>query len=279
MCVWGGVGDKTSAPLFLKMSVKKHKRGDIREDGKMFWRYRKDKKGLDFLLIEEWLTPEKYEKYYAKQNDWAEKNQERFFKLKLNWRIKNRDRILKNQSIYRSNLENKKRMQQYHSEYMQNPKNKKRKKEYCSIWYRKNRERILKRQAEYYQNEEIKQRRNEYLKSLHLTNPQAALARRIRKRIRCALRSVNACKSGKTVELIGCSFKFLKQHIESQFKKGMAWDKPNSFHIDHIRPLSSFDLNDPEQQKIACHWTNLQPLSPIENLKKGAKIYPHILNV
>ena len=40
----------------------------------------------------------------------------------------------------------------------------------------------------------------------------------------------------------------------------------------NIKPLSSFDLTDPEQQKAACHWTNLQPLSPIENMKKGAKI-------
>jgi hypothetical protein len=170
-------------------------------------------------------------------------------------------------------------MSQYHSEYMQNPENKKRKKEYCQNWYRENRERILKRQSEYYQQKEVKRKRRAYERSVILTNPQAAVAKRIRKRIRAALRSVNANKSGRTVELIGCSFKFLKEYIENQFTADMSWDKPHSFHIDHIRPLASFDLTDSEQLKIACHYTNLQPLSPIENIKKGAKIYPNILNV
>jgi hypothetical protein len=51
----------------------------------------------------------------------------------------------------------------------------------------------------------------------------------------------------------------------------MAWNKPKSFHIDHIRPLCSFDLSNPEQLRAACHWTNLQPLYPHENIAKAGK--------
>lgn len=42
-------------------------------------------------------------------------------------------------------------------------------------------------------------------------------------------------------------------------------------HIDHIKPCTSFDLADPEQQKACFHYTNLQPLWAVDNLKKGEK--------
>ena len=41
--------------------------------------------------------------------------------------------------------------------------------------------------------------------------------------------------------------------------------------IDHILPVSSFDLAKPEEQKICFHFTNLQPLWDWENLMKRDK--------
>ena len=43
------------------------------------------------------------------------------------------------------------------------------------------------------------------------------------------------------------------------------------WHVDHIIPCASFDLTDPKQQKICFHWSNLQPLKAIDNLKKGTR--------
>lgn len=80
-------------------------------------------------------------------------------------------------------------------------------------------------------------------------------------------------KSGKSLELLGCSFGFLKTYLENKFKDGMTWQNHAKFgwHIDHIRPCSSFDFSDPEQQKECFHYTNLQPLWWRENLIKGDK--------
>jgi hypothetical protein len=44
------------------------------------------------------------------------------------------------------------------------------------------------------------------------------------------------------------------------------------WHYDHIKPLTSFDLIDVKQQKLAFHYTNIQPLWWYDNLSKGNKI-------
>lgn len=88
------------------------------------------------------------------------------------------------------------------------------------------------------------------------------------KRIWHALKGV--AKSAHTVELLGCPVCWLEVHIESMFRPGMTWENYGPvWHIDHIRPCSSFDLADPEQQRVCFHWTNLQPLFAVENLEKG----------
>jgi hypothetical protein len=81
-------------------------------------------------------------------------------------------------------------------------------------------------------------------------------------------------KAHKTNALIGCTVEELMQHLERQFLPGMTWDNHghHGWHIDHIRPCASFDLTDPEQQRQCFHYSNLQPLWAIDNIKKGAKV-------
>jgi len=94
--------------------------------------------------------------------------------------------------------------------------------------------------------------------------------------IRAAMGMAIRCnsKSGHTVELLGCSIEFLRVYLENQFMDGMTWDNYGRYgwHIDHVIPLSHFDMSDPKQQKRAWHYTNLQPLWAKENMSKGAKI-------
>ena len=93
------------------------------------------------------------------------------------------------------------------------------------------------------------------------------LAKNLSKRINCALKGV--AKSSHTIELLGCSVSQLIKHLEKRFKKGMTWTNYGKWHVDHIKPLSSFDLTKPKQQKLACNYKNLQPLWASENFKKN----------
>ena len=86
------------------------------------------------------------------------------------------------------------------------------------------------------------------------------------------LRVVKTLALGKkptsTFKWIGCSPEALKAYIESLFQEGMTWDNYGRYgwHIDHIRPVSSFK---PEEWQQINHYTNLQPLWAEDNWLKG----------
>jgi hypothetical protein len=94
-------------------------------------------------------------------------------------------------------------------------------------------------------------------------------------------------KKGRTLELLGCNIEFLREYIQKQFKEGMTWDNygggicgkgMTEWHIDHIKPCSSFDLSKSEEQYQCFHYTNLQPMWAKENWDKHAKT-DYILSV
>jgi len=101
------------------------------------------------------------------------------------------------------------------------------------------------------------------------SNPGNRAARNARYRLKRLL-------DGRSVESIdvGCSRQELVRHIERQFQRGMTWDNYgfDGWHIDHIRPLASYDLTDPEQVRLASHFTNLMPLWAKDNFAKGSKL-------
>lgn len=104
-------------------------------------------------------------------------------------------------------------------------------------------------------------------------DPLFDLKCKCRERIAHALKKSNSRKSMRTLELLGCSAAELASHIQSLFLPGMTWENRgrHGWHIDHIVPLSKFDLSDPAQQAAAFHYTNLQPLWAKDNLSKGAR--------
>ena len=79
--------------------------------------------------------------------------------------------------------------------------------------------------------------------------------------------------SAKFEDFAGYSTQQLKAHLEAQFIKGMDWEKfrKGKIHIDHIVPISSFDLSNPDELKSAWAITNLRPLWAKDNLMKSNK--------
>jgi len=113
----------------------------------------------------------------------------------------------------------------------------------------------------------------EYAKLKRKNDVNFKIAHNCRIRIRGMLKVKNIKKSLHSRELIGCSPQFFKEHLENQFKPGMAWSNYNFYgwHIDHKIPLSNFDLTKEEEQKRAFHYSNCQPLWMCDNLVKSDK--------
>jgi len=116
---------------------------------------------------------------------------------------------------------------------------------------------------------EIREYNKLYTANRYHSDPVYKLKLTVRNRARLALKGIYKC--AKTELLLGCSYDQFKKHIESKFVDGMTWENMSKWHIDHIRPLASFDLSDEQQQKLSFHYTNQQPLWAIDNLRKGAK--------
>jgi hypothetical protein len=98
--------------------------------------------------------------------------------------------------------------------------------------------------------------------------PLEKLKRVIRSRIISALNN----KNKHTVEYLGCNIPdYLKWLLDNNLNytldnRGCEW------HIDHVIPLSHFNLENEEEQLVAFNWRNTMPLSCKENLKKNNKI-------
>jgi hypothetical protein len=95
---------------------------------------------------------------------------------------------------------------------------------------------------------------------------------KIRMNLGTRLWQVVSKKHGNTMELTGCTTEFLMVHIESKFTDDMTWDNYGKWHIDHVVPCASFDLENQEEQEKCFHWTNLQPLWASDNIRKGCRL-------
>jgi len=156
-------------------------------------------------------------------------------------------------------------------------------------YYRNNKEKIQKKNLErYHKNrtaiiaqirgyqashkEERRVWRRLYEQNRLKTDPEFKLIFNMRRRIAIALKTHG--KGAGTRELLGCSVEFLWAHLESKFQPGMTKENYGKWHIDHIRPVDSFDMSDTAQQRECFHWSNLQPLWAVDNWKKGNKYAP-----
>jgi hypothetical protein len=92
----------------------------------------------------------------------------------------------------------------------------------------------------------------------------------MRNQIKRALRRVGYRKKARTPEYFGCSIEDMAAYIEAQFHSGMAWSNHGKvWELDHITPMSKFNLLDPYQMRLCNHYTNLRPMLKTQNRMKG----------
>jgi len=106
-----------------------------------------------------------------------------------------------------------------------------------------------------------------------LSTPAGRTNNRIRCNLRKHLKLRRMTKGGKTFTLLGYTGEELAKHLESQFTDGMSWDNMKDWHIDHIRPIASFNYTTTECEDFKKCWAlnNLQPLWATDNISKGDK--------
>lgn len=160
---------------------------------------------------------------------------------------------------------------EYYREFNARPEQKAAKKKWNAEYYTATKEQQLEKTRRYraVNKDSVNRYANEYQKMRRQQDPNFQLRCSLRSRLSHALKG--KMKLGSHIKLLGCTVDELRLRLESLFLPGMTWDNYTlkGWHIDHIRPLSSFDLSDPEQLKAACHYTNLQPLWATDNLSKG----------
>jgi len=140
----------------------------------------------------------------------------------------------------------------------------------CLKYRTENKKLVRDRYLKKYSSIEYKNHHKHYTKNKYHTDPIYKIISLHRSRLRNALKTQNANKLvKKSAELFGCTLNDLKLHLERQFRQEWTWENHGLvWHIDHINPISKFNLADEDEQKKAFHYTNLQPLSKEDNLKK-----------
>jgi hypothetical protein len=134
-------------------------------------------------------------------------------------------------------------------------------------WHEEN----LEKEREYDHKRRNSEHRQDYMRGYYLDRRKAdiqfRLAGNLRSRLNQAIKSNQ--KAGSAIRDLGCSIEQLKCWLMYQFQLGMNWENYGEWEIDHVKPLSSFDLTDREQLLEAVNWYNLQPLWEPDNIRKG----------
>jgi hypothetical protein len=199
-----------------------------------------------------------------KNKKYYEKNKQLCINRSCEWKLENREML---KSRYSSTIKN------YNKKYYEKNKKSPDKIKYNNDYKMKNKKEISLKKTLYRKNnrEEINKYQRIYFTKRLREDIQFKLACNLRGRFKQALK--RGSKKGSVLKYLGCSINHLKDHLESKFTEGMCWDNwgLHGWHIDHIIPMSKFDLTNEDDLNIVCHYSNLQPLWAIDNIKKGNK--------
>lgn len=202
------------------------------------------------------FSKEHSKRLYEYNKEYVKKNVDKIKEYKKDWKEKNVDKI---KEYTKNNVDKKVNSKERYKDY-----------------YKNNAEKIKNKNKEYYYNnkEKVFSTNNAYRNKRKQSDPLFRLSGNLRTMIGGVIKNNGYKKLSKTEFILGCSFKHLKQYLESHFEHWMSWDNygnpkdgilelNKSWDIDHIVPLSSA-LNENELLKLN-HYSNLKPLCSYNN--------------
>ena len=235
------------------MKIKKCSSCEVEKPLTAEYFYRNSSTATGFAAYCKECQAERDKKYF-------QKNKEAISRQRKECRQKNKEAInARQREHYKKNLA---RYKEYYKERYE--KNKEAARRYNREYYQKNKQAVIKRIIEHQANR-------------YKEDPTFRLQKNMR-------RGLGGCLSGqtknsRTFDYVGLTPEELMAYLEAKFTDGMTRDNYGKWHVDHIRPLSSFDfykheLGSKEFEDLlhqAWHHTNLQPLWAKDNIIKGAR--------
>jgi len=250
---------------------------------------------------------ENTKKYYEDNADKCNERTKKYYKENADeikernkkWRENNADKIKENKKkYYEDNADEKKeRCKKYYEENRDEIRERKKKyneensdkiKEYNKKYYEDNADKIKEYKKKYREDnpdkvkegckkyrEQNKCKHNKRYGTCKICNIQLYLINLQRSQLRRCLKYSSLNKTKSSIEYLGCDADYF---IEYMKKKMDIFNKTNevkmdfdNIHIDHIKPITAFDLNNEDEFLDCCNYTNLQPLLAQDNLFKKNK--------
>jgi len=210
------------------------------------------------------------EKALLRQKAYHQANKEKINSKRKEYDCVNKERTKARRKKYsESNKQKIKEQRKLHYE-----RNKEKIKAEAALWIKNNKERKKNNDKAWQQaNRQKVIKQNEASKKVRIaTDLLSAVKNKLRNAISNAFRRIKQNKPTNTQSLLGCTWEEAKVHLESLFEEGMTWENHgvHGWHIDHIRPLASFNL---DEIHLANHISNFQPLWAVDNLAKKDRLF------
>ena len=91
----------------------------------------------------------------------------------------------------------------------------------------------------------------------------------VSKRICKKLKFLNINRNYTYKELLGCNLLEFELYLIDKLKDEMTFNNYVEWEIDHIKPISLFNLENNDELLECCNYKNLQPLWKKDNIKKS----------
>jgi len=227
---------------------------------------------------------EKHKKYYEEDPDkrkevnkkYYENNADKIKEQSKQYREENADKIKK---YYHQNTDKyKERMKKYYEENADKIKEYRKEnadkiKEQSKQYREENADKIKEYHKQY--REENKCEHDKHYGRCKICNLQLYLINLQRFQLWRCLQNSSLNKTKSSIEYLGCDAEYFMEYMK---KKMDLWNETNevkmdftNIHIDHIKPVSAFNLDDEDEFLDCCNYTNMQPLLANDNLSKNNK--------